>query len=191
MARLQTNILSQNLRRVGRIASFPQAFYWKENNVTFPDQMISCNLGKISTTMGAGDLWSSRSDKSAYDYKPVTQGEESEDPTADMAASLQGEDVGFTLFSISGLRNLRRRLEGQLPEVEILGVGLVEGTLIQCGRGETLDMGKSPLRDVRVVSTVEHDLQPDYIQVMKAARFTGPEEVFDYPHHIRIVGKFK
>lgn len=173
------------------ITGLPRVFYWREDHETFPDQMISCNLGKISTSMGSGDLWSSRVEKSAYEYKPAPRGERSEDPTADMAASLQGEEMGFTLFSIPGLQNLKGRLSGQLPEVELLGVGFVEGTPIQCGRGETLDMGKSPLRDVRVISTAEHDLQPDYIQVLKAARFAIPTEIFDYPNHIRIVGRFK
>jgi len=172
------------------ITSFTQGFYWKENDETLPDGMLSCNLGTVSTTIGAGSLWSSHSDESVYDYKPGPPGENVGDPPADLAASFRGDDLGFASFNIPGLRNLKAREAGQLPEVEILGVGFVEGTPVECGRGVNLDLGEAPLRDVRVVSTVEHDLDAD-IPVLKAARFTVPVEVFDYPHHIRIVGKFK
>jgi len=173
------------------VTTLPQTFYWKENNETFPDPAVSCSLGKIMTTISASSLWDSHSEESAYDYKSGPAPKEIGDPPADLAASLNGEDVGFASLIVPALQNLKTRKSGRLPEIELLGVGFAEGTMVECGRGyDSGKGGKSPLRDIRVVSTVEHDLDPD-IKVLQASRFTVPAEVFDYPHHIRIVGRPK
>lgn len=173
------------------VTDLPHGFYWKENRESFPDPLLSCTLGKRYITIGADSLWAEDSDPSAYDYKPGHPREKYRDPPADLAANLEGEDVGFEEWRIPARQNLGVRLSGQLPEIQLLGVGFTESTLVECGRGQNPEQfGKAPLRDIRVVSTVEHDMFPE-IQALQAARFTVPAEVFEYPHHVRIVGKLK
>jgi hypothetical protein len=137
-------------------------------------------------------LWTksdaSTSDASAYDYKPEPC-TKYEGDLCDEAAMFRGDDVDISNVYIPGRRNLQLRATGDLPEVEILGVGFVEGTEVEYGKG--IGYGriyKATLRDVRVVSTVSHDADEN-IPVLKAGRFTVPKEIFEYPSHIRIVGK--
>jgi hypothetical protein len=167
-----------------------QAFYWAENDQTVPEPMLFCNLGTGSTSMMLEDLWgAASSSKSLYDYKPPPPPKKFRDPT-DLAAAFRGDDLGFAEFKPSK-RNLELRDSAQLPEVEILGVGFVEGTPVECGQGVNPErFFKSPLRDVRVVSTLAHDAD-NSIPVLKAARFTVPQGMFAYPNHLRIIGKLK
>ena len=173
------------------ITTLPQVFYWKENDETFPNAELFYNLGKVSSNLTMTDLWSARHGESLYDYKPGPLGEKIGDPPADPAAGYRGDEQAFVQTNIPGYRNLPGRASGQLPEVEILGVGFVEGTPMHCGRGLNPEqLVDAPLHDVRVVSTVEHDSDNE-IPVLKAARFTIPRAIFEYPNHIRIVGKLK
>jgi hypothetical protein len=169
-----------------------QSFYWPDNEQTLPDPMLFCSLGTGVTTIGIADLWehTAYSGKSVYDYKPPPPPKKFGDP-GDPAAAFRGDDLGFAEFNIPHTHNLELRDSGQLPEVEILGVGFVEGTPIECGKGVNPErFFKSLLRDVRVVSTVSHD-SDNSIPVLKAARFTVPRAVFVYPSHVRIVGKLR
>jgi hypothetical protein len=169
-----------------------QYFYWPDNEQTLPDPMLFCSLGTGATTIGVEELWEHTvySGKSVYDYKPPPPPKEIGDP-GDLAAASRGDDLGFAEFNIPYRHNLELRDSDQLPEVEILGVGFVEGTPVECGKGvNPKRFFKSTLRDVRVVSTVSHD-GDDSIPVLKAARFTVPQGVFTYPSHLRIVGKTK
>jgi hypothetical protein len=169
-----------------------QYFYWPDNEQTLPDPMLFCSLGTSSAPIGIEDLWGNTvySGKSVYDYKPPPPSEKIGDP-GDLAAASRGDDLGFAEFNIPYKRNLELRNSGRLPEVEILGVGFVEGTPVECGKGVNPErFFTSPLRDVRVVSTVSHD-SDNSIPVLKAARFTVPQGIFAYPRHIRIVGKVK
>ena len=139
------------------IASFPQAFYWKENNVHFRIRSSRRKSRQDIHHDGSKVIsWSSRSDKSAYHYKPVTQGEESAESTA-MAAS-------FKAKTWESLCSYFRFAEPKTPpRGSTAGSG---DTGVWFGRWEpSYNVGevkpwtweKSPLRDVRVVSTVEHD----------------------------------
>ena len=173
------------------VTTLPQVFYWKENDETFPNADLFYNLGAVSSNLTMTDLWSARHGKSLYDYKPGPLGEKVGDPPADMAAEFRGDEQAFVQSNIPGYRNLQGRASEQLPEVEILGVGFAEGTPMHCGRGLNPEqLVDAPLHDVRVVSTVEHDSYNE-IPVLKAARFTIPRAIFEYPNHIRIVGKLK
>jgi len=174
------------------ITDLKQYFYWPDGEQTVPDPTLFCSLGTSSTSIGIDELWNNTvySGKSVYDYKPPPPPKEIGDP-ADLAAAFRGDDQGFAEFSIPYKRNLELRDSGQLPEIEILGVGFVDGTPVECGKGVNPErFFTSPLRDVRVVSTVSHDLD-DSIPVLKAARFTVPSGVFRYARHVRIVGKVK
>ena len=167
-----------------------QGYYWSSNNETLPEGAISCNLGTVSTTFDGRALWNMRPDPSVYDYKPRPPRRKFKDPPADLAASFRSGDLGFSEARIPGRQNLAGRERGDLPEIQLLGVGFVEGTKVNCGKGLNLDEAESPLHGVRVVSTVEHDGDKE-IPVLKAGRFTVPRAMFEYPNHIRIVGKPK
>src|SRR5258708_5829458 len=166
-----------------------QGFYWPDDQQTLPDPMLFCAVGAGSLSLMVEQLWEkSYSGSSAYNYKPPRPPKEVDDPK-DPAAAYRGDDLGFSAFNIPYKRNLELRSLGQLPEVEILGVGFTEGTPAECGKGVNPErFFTSPLRDVRVVSTVSHD-GDDSIPVLKSARFTVPRDVFNYPNHVRIVGK--
>lgn len=167
-----------------------QPFYWSDNDQTFPDPMLFCAVGTGSTEIEAQELWekTTYSGDSPYAYKPPPPSEELNHP-GDLAAAYRGDDMGFSDFNIPYKRNLELRDAGELPEIEILGVGFIEGTPAECGHGTNPEkMYTSPLRDVRVVSTVSHD-SDETIPVLKAARFSVPRGVFTYPNHIQIVGK--
>jgi len=172
------------------ITDMKQYFYWPDNEQTVPDPTLFCSLGTSATTIGIEELWENTvySGKSVYDYKPPPPPKEFGD-LQDLAAASRGDDLGFAEFNIPYKGNLELRDSGQLPEVEILGVGFVEGTPVECGKGGNPErFFTSPLRDVRVVSTVSHD-GDETIPVLKAARFTIPSGVFTYRRHLRIVGK--
>jgi hypothetical protein len=164
-------------------------FYWSEKNDTLPDPMFFFVLGTSWINDSIGNLWS-ESDVSAYDYKPEACEKHPED-LCDLAAAFRGDDVAIVTMTYPGKRNLKLRVAGDLPEVEIMGVGFSEGTEVECGRGGNPNgRYKAALRDVHVISTVSHDADPD-IPVLKVGRFTVPKEVFEYRGHIRIVGKVK
>jgi hypothetical protein len=167
-------------------------FYWPENKQTVPDPMLFFSVGTSATTIAVKQLWekTTYSGESVYDYKPPPPPKEIGDPT-DLAAPFRGDDLGFAEFNTPYKHNMELRDSGHLPEVEILGVGFVEGTPVECGKGANPDrFFTSPLRDVRVVSTVAHD-GDDAIPVLKAAKFTVPSGVFTYRSHVRIVGKLR
>jgi len=167
-----------------------QPFYWSDNDQTFPDPFLFCAVGTTSIEVEAQELWekTTYSGDSPYAYKPPPPPQEMNDP-GDPAAAYRGDDMGFSAFNIPYRRNLELRDAGELPEIEILGAGFVEGTPAECGRGTNPEkMYTSPLRDVRVVSTVSHD-SDEAIPVLKAARFSVPRGVFTYPNHIQIIGK--
>jgi hypothetical protein len=164
-------------------------FYWSEKNDTLPDPIFFYALGTSWINDPIGNLWS-ESDVSAYDYKPEPCEKHPED-LCDEAAAFRGDEVAIITMYYPGKRNLKLRIAGDLPEVEIIGVGFSEGTEVECGRGGNPNRRyKAPLRDVRVISAASHDADPD-IPVLKAGRFTVPEEVFEYRGHIRIVGKVR
>jgi hypothetical protein len=172
------------------VTDMPQGFYWPDDEQTLPDPMLFCSLGTSATSIGIEELWENTvyAGKSVYDYKPPPPAKKFGDPQ-DLAAASRGDDLGFAEFNVPYKRNLELRDSGQLPEVEILGVGFVEGTPVECGKGVNPErFFTSPLRDVRVVSTVSHD-GDETIPVLKAAKFTVPSGVFNYPRHVRIVGK--
>jgi hypothetical protein len=176
------------------ITDMKQYFYWPgkspDEDQTLPDPMLFCSLGTSATTISLDQLWEKTiySGSSVYDYKPPPPAKKIGDP-GDLAAASRGDDLGFAGFNIPYKHNLELRDSNQLPEVEILGVGFVEGTPVECGKGGHPErLFKSPLRDVRVVSTVSHDDDKN-IPVLKAATFTVPSGVFTYRRHIRIVGK--
>jgi len=172
------------------VTTLPHEFYWKEQEETFPDPMFFCNLGTVSTTDLLSNLWGPRSDASAYDYKPAPS-DKINGVQYDQAGQFRGNDLGFSSFLYPAKKNFERRERGELPEVEILGAGFVEGTNIQCGRGvNPTQLYPAPLRDVRVVSVASHKANPD-MPVLKAARFTMPKNIFQYPNHIRIVATLK
>ncbi len=166
-----------------------QGFYWSEKEEQLPDPDLFFAIGTTGINDSISSLWR-ESDPSAYDYKPEPCKKHPED-LCDDAAMFRGDEVGITSISIPGKRNLELRAKGDLPEIEISGVGFSEGTEVECGRGvDPKRIFKAPLRDVRVVSTVSHDDEQD-IPVLKAGRFTVPKEIFEYPSHIRIVGRVK
>ena len=163
-------------------------FYWPENEQTVPDPMLFFSVGTSATTIEVNELWekTAYSGNSAYDYKPPPPPREFGDPQ-DLAAASRADDLGFAEFNVPYKHNLELRDSGHLPEVEILGVGFVEGTTVECGKGVNPErFFTSPLRDVRVVSTVAHD-GDEAIPVLKAAKFTVPSGVFTYRSHVRIV----
>jgi len=165
-------------------------FYWPENEQTVPDPMLFFSLGTSATTIAVKQLWekTESSGNSVYDYKPPPPPKEIGDPT-DLAAPFRGDDLGFAEFNTPYKHNLEMRDSGYLPEIEILGVGFVEGTPVECGKGANPEkFFTSPLRDVRVVSTLADD-GDETIPVLKAAKFTVPSGVFTYRSHVRIVGK--
>lgn len=172
------------------LTSLPGAgFYWREKDEQLPDPSVFYALGTTAINDSIGNLWS-ESEASAYDYKPKPCERHPED-LCDDAAIFRGEDVGITNIYYPGKRNLKFRAAGDLPEVEISGVGFSEGTEVECGRGVVpKTIYKTPLRDVRVVSTVSHQAEED-IPVLKAGRFTVPKEIFEYASHVRIAGKVK
>jgi hypothetical protein len=170
------------------IMTLPHEFYWQERDETFPDPMFFCKLPPSSTNDFTTYLWGSRSDASVYDYKPDPS-DKINGVQYDLTGPFRCDDVGYSSLVYPGKRNFERRARGELPEVELLGVGFVEGTSIQCGRNASR-LYAAPLRDVKVVSTASHDANPD-MPVLKAARFTMPKEVFQYRSHIRIVGALK
>jgi hypothetical protein len=169
----------------------PQPFYWQESRQSVPDPMLFCSLGTGSLTIFTTQLWdTSYSGDSMYDYKPEPPENPDEEPH-DAAAAYRGNDVGFTGFNVPWKLNLKRRDAGDLPEIEILGVGFVEGAAVECNNGASPEkVDTSPLREVRVVSTISHQADPD-IPELKAGRFTIPRGVFTYANHIQIVGKVK
>jgi hypothetical protein len=169
----------------------PQPFYWQESRETVPDPMLFCSLGTGSISIFASQLWdNSYSGESMYDYKPEPPENPDEEPH-DAAAAYRGNEVGITSFDVDWKLNLKRRYAGDLPEIEILGVGFVEGAAVECHKEANPEkIDTSPLRDVRVVSTISHQADPN-IPELKAARFTVPRGVFTYPGHIQIVGKVK
>jgi hypothetical protein len=169
-----------------------QSFYWPEKDETLPDPLLSCTVGTGYITMGSGDLWgqTTYSGPSVYDYRPPPPPKKVGDPV-DLAAAYRGDELGFSQFNVPYKRNQELRNAGELPELEILGVGFVEGTPVECGQGQNPEkFYTAPLRDVRVVSTLSHDLDPA-TPVLKAAKFTVPRGAFTYPNHIRIVGRPK
>ncbi len=164
-------------------------FEWSEKQDQLPDPSALYALGTSGINDSIGNLWS-ESDASAYDYKPRPCEKHPED-LCDDAAMFRGQDVGIVNIYYPGKRNLKLRAAGDLPEVEISGVGFSEGAEVECGTGTIPKrIYKAPLRDVRVVSSVSHDAEED-IPVLKAGRFTVPKEIFEYTSHIRIVGKLK
>jgi hypothetical protein len=169
----------------------PLPFYWQESKETVPDPMLFCSLGTGSVTIFSAQLWdNSYSGESMYDYKPEPPQNPDEEPS-DAAAAYRGNEVGITSFDVDWKLNLKRRDVGDLPEIEILGVGFVEGAAVECHKEANPEkFDTSPLRDVRVVSTISHQADPN-IPELKAARFTVPRGVFAYPSHIQIVGKVK
>ena len=167
-----------------------QYFYWPEIDQTLPDPMLFFSLGTSATTIMVNQLWEKTeySGNSAYVYKPPPPPTKFGDPQ-DLAAASRGDDLGFAEFNIPYQGNMELRDSGHLPEIEILGVGFVEGTTMECGKGVNPEkFFPSRLRDVRVVSTVAHD-GDEAIPVLKAAKFTVPSGVFTYRSHVRIVGK--
>lgn len=170
-------------------------YYWSSDRETFPEPMLTCFVGQGPIQIMGEHLWElGYAGDSPYDYKPAPPNKDDKDKDNeqpyDPAAEFRGDDVGLTTFNIPLRRNLKLRESGDLPEIEILGVGFVEGTLAECGQSAGEKTYTSPVRDVRVVSTVSHDADPD-IPVLKAAKFTVPREVFMYPRHIQIVGRVK
>jgi hypothetical protein len=172
------------------MTDFPQGFYWSDIDQSVPEPMISCSVGETSISLGIDQLWEKSYSAPVYDYKPPTPTKELEHPP-DPEAAFRGDDVGFAAFNIPFKHNLQLRGSAELPEIEILGVGFVAGTMAECGRGTNPErIFTSPLRDIRVVSTAAHD-DYDAVPVLKAARFAVPSGVFTYARHIRIVGKVK
>lgn len=172
------------------MTDFPEGFYWSDIDQSMPDPMLSCSVGTTSMSLEIEQLWEKSYSAPVYDYKPLTPTKELEHPP-DPEAAFRGDDVGFAAFNIPFKHNLQLRGSAELPEIEILGVGFVEGAMAECGRGTNPEhIFTSPLRDVRVISTAAHD-DYDAIPVLKAARFTVPSGVFTYARHIRIVGKVK
>lgn len=169
------------------VTTLPHAFYWKEQDETFPNTKFSCYLGTSTRLMHVGIpfLWAGAFQESAYDYKPDPR-DKMDDVQYDEADEFRGDVLGITSFVYPEKRNRELRARGKLPEAEILGVGFVEGTKIQCRKAaDSEQFYPAPLRDVRVVSVASHKANPD-IPVLKAGRFTMPKEIFQYPNHIRI-----
>jgi len=180
------------------ITTLPHSFYWPARGNTLPeenlpDHMIWFSVGTVPTSLWDRDLWENDSGHSAYDYKPGPRGENVGDPPPDEAAPFRGNDVGFSSMNIPAKHNQELLDTGDLPEIEILGVGFDNGTNVQFWKQNDRNPNReypTPLRDVRVVSTASHD-EYDAIPVLKAGRFTVPKAIFEYPSHIRIVGKLR
>lgn len=175
------------------ITTLPNSFYWQEREETLPDETISFSLGTVPTSFSAGELWGADSGQSVYDYKPGPLPERERNPPPDEAAQFRGDDVGFSSMYIPAKHNRELLDSGGLPEIEILGVGFDNGTYVQFWKERDRNPNRlypTSLRDVRVVSTASHDMD-DTIPVLKAGRFTLPKAIFEYPSHIRIVGKVR
>jgi hypothetical protein len=180
------------------ITTLPHSFYWpareeKLPEEKLPDDMIWFSVGTVPTSLWDQDLWENDSGQSAYDYKPGPRGQKVGDPPPDEAAQFRGDDVGFSSMYIPAKHNRELLDTGDLPEIEILGVGFDNGTNVQFWKQNDRNPKReypTPLRDVRVVSTASHDMD-DMTPVLKVGRFTVPKAVFEYPSHIRIVGKVR
>ena len=177
--------------------TLPRSFYWPAREDTLPeenlpDHLIWFSVGTVPTSLWDRDLWENDSGQSAYDYKPGQVGEKVGDPPPDEAAQFRGDDVGFSSMYIPAKHNQELLDTGDLPEIEILGVGFDNGTNVEFWKQNDRNpkMYRTPLRDVRVVSTASHD-NYDAIPVLKAGRFTVPRAIFEYPSHIRVVGKVR
>ena len=178
------------------ITTLPHSFYWPAREDTLPeeklpDDMMWFSVGTVPTSLWDRDLWENDSGQSAYDYNPGPRGEKVGDPPPDEAAPFRGDEVGFSSMHIPAKRNQELLDSGDAPEIEILGVGFDNGTNVQFWKENDRNPNReypTPLRDVHVVSTASHDGY-DAIPVLKAGRFTVPKAIFEYPSHIRIVGK--
>lgn len=178
------------------ITTLPHSFYWPAREDTLPEEklpedMMWFSVGTVPTSLWDRDLWENDSGRSAYDYKPGPRGEKVGDAPPDEAAEFRGDDIGFSSMYIPAKHNQELLDAGDLPEIEILGVGFDNGTNVQFWKENDRNPNReypTPLRDVRVVSTASHD-EYDAIPVLKAGRFTVPKAIFEYPSHIRIVGK--
>src|SRR5580704_2163647 len=93
--------------------------------------MISFSVGTVPITFSVKDLWEAETSPSAYEYKPGPRPEKVGDPPPDEAAQFRGDDVGFSSMHIPAKRNQKLLDSGDLPEIEILGVGFDNGTNVE------------------------------------------------------------
>jgi hypothetical protein len=128
--------------------------------------------------------------ESPYDYQPFPPSSNPDDvDRGDDAGGYSGYDVAVIRFSPNYRRNAQLKAAGKPPELEMLGVNLVDGMEITCSKDDPAAVKFSTaLRDVTTVSTKSHVLRRD-APVLQAARFTVPQGVVEERNTIQIVGK--
>ena len=113
------------------LTTLPKTFYWRGEDWedSLPDSMLLFTLGISPVNQMVGTLWaeSDESDSSPYDYKPEPC-TKYESEICDEGAMFRGDEVGITSLYIPGNRNLKLRVSGELPELEILGLDLWKET---------------------------------------------------------------